>query len=348
MKKNNPTKTVLMMGQIKLSGNITPNSWYQHIKYGKKDRYGKEHFYPHLLAIAILSDLCYWYSPREIRDERTGQTVGYEKRFAGDLLQRNYKQLNEQFGCSKKQSREAMELLESLGLAKRKFDTAYTEQGSIPNVMYIDIFPENIAKISMNPHSYQLGTMVYPIGNGDCAQLGDSGNAQLGTTNTESTTSNTTVKEKEEKENFIQKIPNLKKRIGKPLFDALLKVAESEENLTRLESLNECKKFELLLQWLEYRNDRKKKLTPKGILILVTKFEQFDNEAISVAIEKSIESNYTGLFIKPIQKQPVQQPNEPPKDANGNEIRYKPQGDLKGYAKILALRDKIQAQKAAQ
>lgn len=156
------------------------------------------------------------------------------------------------------------------------------------------------------------------------------------------------IKEKEEKENFIQEIPDLKQRIGKPLVGALTKVAESEENLTRLESMNECGKFELLLQWLEYRNDRKKNLTAKGILILVTKFEQFDNEAISIAIEKSIESNYTGLFIKPVQKQPVQQPNEPPKDAQGNEIKYKPQGDLKGYAKILAFRDKLQAQKAAQ
>ena len=83
-----------LMAQIQLTGNVTPQIWYKTIT--------KESGKPHLLAIAILSDIVYWYRPAEIRDESTGHITGYRKRFHADMLQRSYDQFAELFGESKR------------------------------------------------------------------------------------------------------------------------------------------------------------------------------------------------------------------------------------------------------
>ena len=69
-------------GQIRLTGNVTPQIWYRTIT--------RENGKPHLLAIAILSDIVYWYRPAEVRDESSGNITGYRKRFRADMLQRSY------------------------------------------------------------------------------------------------------------------------------------------------------------------------------------------------------------------------------------------------------------------
>ena len=75
--------TVDAMGQFAMSGNITPMEWYKTIV--------RENGKPYLLAITILSDIVYWFRPTEVRDERTGQVVGWRKKFSGDLLQNQRK-----------------------------------------------------------------------------------------------------------------------------------------------------------------------------------------------------------------------------------------------------------------
>lgn len=75
-------QTVDELGQLNISGNITPQIWYKTIltEAGK----------PYYLAISILSDIVYWYRPTEVRDEASGHVIGWKKRFRDDLLQRNY------------------------------------------------------------------------------------------------------------------------------------------------------------------------------------------------------------------------------------------------------------------
>ena len=63
------------VGKMNISGNIVPNNWFYHIL---RDT-GK----PNLLAISILSEIVYWYRPTEIRDEISGLTIGYKKKFKG-------------------------------------------------------------------------------------------------------------------------------------------------------------------------------------------------------------------------------------------------------------------------
>ena len=141
---NNPI--VDAVGQMNLTGNIIPESWYHTIVNEK----GKVN----LLAVHILSDIVYWYRPTEVRDENT-LSVTYEKKFKdNDFLQRSYDQLSEKFNISKKQARYCIVFLESLGLIKRHFRTIQSPIGPLANVMFIELVPECLKAITY-PDSYK-------------------------------------------------------------------------------------------------------------------------------------------------------------------------------------------------
>ena len=125
--------------EMSIVGNIIPQSWYRTIV--KKDLKNPK---PHLLAINVLSDIVYWYRPVEVRDEHTGTLTGYRKKFSGDLLQRNYTQLAEQFGCSERQAKEAVVFLEELGVIRRVFRTIETRGTVSSNVLFIALDAERL------------------------------------------------------------------------------------------------------------------------------------------------------------------------------------------------------------
>lgn len=124
--------TVDSMGSIHISGNVVPMIWYRTITRPN----GK----PHLLAITILSDIVYWYRPSEVRDERSGQVVGWQKRFKGEFLQKTYQQYADLFGESKRSVKAAFDVLENLGVIKRLFDDVTCENGLVfYNLMYVEL-----------------------------------------------------------------------------------------------------------------------------------------------------------------------------------------------------------------
>lgn len=129
-----------LMAQIQLTGNVTPQVWYKTIT--------KENGRPHLLAIAILSDIVYWYRPAEIRDESTGHITGYKKRFKADMLQRSYDQFAELLGESKRSVTDAVVRLEALGVIKRVFRTIEIGGMRYNNVLFIDLFPEQLCRLT--------------------------------------------------------------------------------------------------------------------------------------------------------------------------------------------------------
>jgi len=131
MKQNNLPGAVKQMQQLHLTGNIIPPSWYKTILYRTK-----RGSYPHLLAINILADVCYWYRPKEVRDERTGQVKRYEKRFKADKLQRDIKQICSMFGCSDAQAREAVALLEARFIVDAEY--RHSQRGNKNWVLYIE------------------------------------------------------------------------------------------------------------------------------------------------------------------------------------------------------------------
>ena len=73
------------VGMMDLTGNMIPNNWYNHVL--------RDNGKPNYLAILLLSEIVYWYKPVEIRDDETGKTIGYRKKFKSDCLQKSYDQL---------------------------------------------------------------------------------------------------------------------------------------------------------------------------------------------------------------------------------------------------------------
>lgn len=124
-------RTVDRMSRINITGNIIPAAWYKTICKST----GK----PYLNAIVILSDIVYWYRAAEIRDEGSGQLIGFRKRFHSDLLQRSYQQLADQFGISKRDANNAVVELEKLGVVRRVFRTLCINGQQVPNVLFLDL-----------------------------------------------------------------------------------------------------------------------------------------------------------------------------------------------------------------
>lgn len=149
-------KIVDAMSNVNISGNVISPMWYRTVV--------KEDGKPHFLAIAILSDVVYWYRPRIVRDESTGNVIRATKRFADDLLQRGSKALAEQFGVSKRQITEALRMLEQIGVITRHYRiierTYGDETVKIANVQYIELHVSKLIELSKLPDD---STENYPV-----------------------------------------------------------------------------------------------------------------------------------------------------------------------------------------
>lgn len=129
---NTGNASVDALAEMSISGNVTPVNWYKTIL--------RENGKPYLLAICVLSEIVYWYRPREVRDEHSGMTIGYRKKFREDLLQKTYNDFAEQFGESRRSVKAAFDRLEEIGVIRREFRNIETNSGMVlNNVMYIDL-----------------------------------------------------------------------------------------------------------------------------------------------------------------------------------------------------------------
>lgn len=141
------------MLNIVITGNVIPQNWYKAIVKPT----GK----PYVEAIIVLADIVYWYRPTEVRDESTGQKTGLQKKFRGDLLQRSYQQISDQFGISKRQATRAIVALEELGIIRREFRDIRINGRNVNNVMYLELIPEKLQEIT-NPLADE-GKTILPI-----------------------------------------------------------------------------------------------------------------------------------------------------------------------------------------
>ncbi|EHL0892745.1 replication protein [Salmonella enterica] len=141
MSTSTPTDTVVAIGQINLTGNVIPASWWRHIRLpsGRPDQ----------TAITLLAEIVYWYRPSEVRDEITGALVGYRKRFHGDKLQRSYQAFADQFGFSKREATDALKRLRDAGFITLELRTIQTSEGiTLSNVLYVEPVPEAVLDIN--------------------------------------------------------------------------------------------------------------------------------------------------------------------------------------------------------
>lgn len=136
------------IGTMHFEGNIIPSSWYRHITWPATGR-GRDAGKADRLAIEILADLVYWYRPVLVRDEETGQPIGWRKKFREDKLQRSYAQIEEFFACSKREAIAAVHRLIDLGLVEQEFRTIQLANGTVlNNVQYLAPVPERVAEIT--------------------------------------------------------------------------------------------------------------------------------------------------------------------------------------------------------
>lgn len=181
------------MAAMQLTGNVIPQIWYKNIL--------RENGKPDLLAITILADVCYWYRPTEIRDERTGQFLGYAKKFKDkDMLQRSYAQFADMFGESKRSITDAIVRLEKMGVIRRVFRVIDVGGIKYNNVLFIDLFPDKLYQITYPETSDAADERKGADGNDTPipkfrerghGKKGE-GSRNLGTQNTKNTTESTT------------------------------------------------------------------------------------------------------------------------------------------------------------
>ncbi len=146
--------TVDAIGNMRISGNMIPDRWYETMK--------RENGKPYFLAMQILSEIVYCYKPAPLKDDR-GNVIGYRKKFDGDLLQRSYAEFQEKYTAGRETIRKALCFLEKLGVIRRELRTLKKGklEKKIPNVMYIDLIPEGISRITCTDN--QVGDAVSPL-----------------------------------------------------------------------------------------------------------------------------------------------------------------------------------------
>ncbi len=133
------------VASINRRGNIIDDGWYRHVTH-------KESGKAHLVAIMILADVCYWYTPSKVEDEASGKVTGYKKKFAADKLQKTYKSLGEKFGVSKNMAQTACYRLKELGLIKIEVRDIDDRQG----LTFLEPVSANIKKISCMSEEFEL------------------------------------------------------------------------------------------------------------------------------------------------------------------------------------------------
>lgn len=147
-------ETVQRISKMKITGNITPPSWYYRIRSKNK---------PDLLAIAILSDIIYWYRATEIRNELS-DVIGYSEKFRSDKLQKSYDQYANFFGTSKRQVAVSIKKLRDLKLISLEYRTLFFEKRPVSNVLFIDVLPDEIERITYSDLEVVLGEISeYPL-----------------------------------------------------------------------------------------------------------------------------------------------------------------------------------------
>lgn len=133
------------VASINRRGNIIDDGWYRHVTH-------KESGKAHLVAIMILADICYWYTPSKVEDEASGKVTGYKKKFAADKLQKTYKSLGEKFGVSKNMAQTACYRLKELGLITIEVRDIDDRQG----LTFLEPVSVNIKKISCMSEEFEL------------------------------------------------------------------------------------------------------------------------------------------------------------------------------------------------
>ena len=150
---------VAEIGEIRFEGNIVPHRWYQQVTLPS----GK----PDMPAIAILSEIVYWYRPYQTLDKRGKPLL--RKHFDGDMFQCTAAYFSSKFGFTKDQVRKALKRMEDAGYIRREY-RCIVQQGVLRNnITFIEPLPPAIMAIT-HPGSARE---MEPEGGGTLSPVGD-------------------------------------------------------------------------------------------------------------------------------------------------------------------------------
>jgi hypothetical protein len=136
--------TVDGITRLKLTGNIIPDTWYQHPSL-KKDNGNCE-----LMAMLLLAEIIGWYKARQVVDEETLQVVGWQKKFKNEKLQVFLHAYASKFSCSKDTIARHLKFLHDRKLIVREYHAEYTfpDGKTYNNVIFVEPVLAEIRKIS--------------------------------------------------------------------------------------------------------------------------------------------------------------------------------------------------------
>jgi len=134
------TPAVLAISQLPVRGNITPHLWYLRSEFrNKSGRIDRN-------MITVMGDILYWYRGEEVRDEEHGGAfVGYQRKFASDMLQYDYGRRAAVLGMSKREMQDACSAAVKKGLIRIDYRTERYKGKLLHNMVHIEPVAEAVA-----------------------------------------------------------------------------------------------------------------------------------------------------------------------------------------------------------
>jgi len=132
-----------------LTGNITPHDWYEKFTNSQ----GK----PDLSLISVLSEIVYWYRPKRIKDNQTGN-VNYINKFIGDAWQTSYEHFEKKFGFNREKLRRIFVKLEQMGICYREFRNVKLRGQTYNNRLFIHLSSQFLSSYANNKKFAKLKT----------------------------------------------------------------------------------------------------------------------------------------------------------------------------------------------
>ena len=124
-----------------LAGNITPNDWY--------DKFTNSRGKPDLSLISVLSEIVYWYRPKKVKDNQTGN-ITYVNKFLGDAWQTSYEHFEKKFGFNREKLRRIFVKLEQMGICTREFRNVKLRGQTYNNRLFIHLSSPFLSSYSDN------------------------------------------------------------------------------------------------------------------------------------------------------------------------------------------------------
>lgn len=137
-----------------LTGNITPHDWYE--------KFTNNRGRPDLSLISVLAEIVYWYRPKKVKDNQTGD-ITYVNKFLGDAWQTSYEHFEKKFGFNREKLRRIFVKLEQMGICYREFRNVKLRGQTYNNRLFIHLSPQFLSSYADNKKFTELKTINNPV-----------------------------------------------------------------------------------------------------------------------------------------------------------------------------------------